>query len=112
MTQTITIDGLGTRRLHFNSRLARILGGPRGVNNAVSPNARDIYISRDYIWGYHLAHEWQHGIDAAGKGWKYLPWVIWGYVSTFSHDKAPAEIRADAFMAANTNKFPRYVRAQ
>lgn len=110
MTKTITIEGLGTRRLHFNSRMARILGGPRGVNNAFAPNPTDIYISRDYIWRIHLAHEWGHGPDAAEKGWRYIPWVVWGYISTLSHDNSPAEIRADAFALAHRHKFPPFVK--
>ena len=108
MKRTITISGYGTRVLHFNSWFARALK-PGGINNAVSPNATDIYISRDYIQGAHLAHEWGHGIDAAEKGWRYLPWVIWGYIRTLSHDNSPAEIRADAYMNEHAHNFPAWV---
>ncbi len=105
MKRTITIPGYGTRTLHFNSRFARILGGPSGINNAVSPNAHDIYISRHWIQGPHLAHEWGHGVDAKRLGWRYLPWVLWGYVR-YGYAKSPAEVSADKYMADHARNFP------
>lgn len=110
MKKILTIPGFGTRTLHFNSRVARILGGPGNLNNCVSPNATDIYISRGWITAMGLAHEWGHGEDAKRLGGWYIPWVIWGYISTLSHDGSPAEIRADAFMMAHYREFPQWVQ--
>lgn len=109
MTKPLTIPGYGTRILHFNSWTARLLK-PGGINNCFSPNATDIYISRNWIQGMGLAHEWGHGEDAKERGWKYLPWVLWGYLR-HGYATSPAEVRADAFMNAHWRDFPAWVTA-
>lgn len=108
MTTLLTVPGYGTRRLHFNSWFARCLK-PGGINNSVSPNATDIYISRDWIQGRHLAHEWRHGDQAKERGWKYLFWVVGCYLRQ-GYAKSDPETDADAFMDAHGHEFPTWVR--
>lgn len=108
--RTVIIPGHGPVTLMFNSWFARLLGGPGNINNAVTLNRYTIRISRDWIQGPHLAHEFRHTIQAAERGWGYLPWVCAGYLRTWSHDRCPAEIDADAFMAAHGAEFPPLLR--
>jgi hypothetical protein len=84
-----------TVRLHWNSRLARLAGG---INNCMTLSARHIFISRDWITAGTLAHEDAgHTVQAAERGWLYLPWVAWCFVR-YGYAKSPAEVNADDAM--------------
>lgn len=102
---TVTHSGHAARVV-FNSRIARILGGPNGLNNAVTFGPDTIRVSRDWISREHLAHEFRHTLQARDRGWRYLPWVLWGYVTTFSHDRSPAERDADQWANDHYHEFP------
>lgn len=102
MKQTITVQGYAPVTLHFNSRLAR-LGG--GINNCMTLSARHILVSRDYLTKLGFAHEYGHVRQAQRLGWRYLPWVLWGYL-LHGYADSPAELDADDFMWAHFQEFP------
>lgn len=104
MRRWVTIPGGPLVCLHFNSWFARAVN-PGGVNNCVTLSARHVYVSRDWITNDGLAHEAGHVQQARRLGWRYLPWVLWGYV-THGYENSPAERDADAYMAAHRHEYP------
>ena len=107
MKQIITVPKYGTRTIHFGHWFPRLfMKVTGGVNLGVTPNASTILFAQDWCTAHGLAHEWGHTKQAETRGWRYLPWVVWGYLRTLSHDNAPAEVDADAFMDAHWRDFP------
>lgn len=99
-TQIVEPDG-HTVTLHWNSRIAR-LGG--GINMCITISAHHVLVSRDWITGPHLAHELQHTRQAQRLGWRFIPWVLWGYLR-HGYATSPAERDADAYMAAHGHEY-------
>lgn len=112
-SKVVVVPGFGVRTLHFNDKLAKRLYPSEKPedNGAYSPNDKDIYIAKDWISGYHLAHEWGHGEDARRLGWRYLLWITACFVKAgFRHDDSEAEKKADAFRDQHWKKFPEMTR--
>ncbi len=104
MTHLLTLPDGHTVVLHFNSRFARLTGG---INKCVTPNARHIYISRDWVTARGLAHEVGHIQQARRLGWRYLPWVLGCYLTQGYRNSTP-EVEADRYMASHLHQFRSY----
>lgn len=80
-------------RIHWNSWIARL----GGSTNCMTLSAGHIFVACNRINAPTLAHEDGHSIQAAKRGWLYLPWVLWGY-ATKGYAKSKAEVEADEHM--------------
>lgn len=95
----------GRRRIIFGSWLARLVGW-RHPNFGLTLNRHTIRFKASWATAYHLAHEDAHCLQAERRGWWYLPWVLWGYCRSWSHDHAAAEQGADYHMRREWLKYP------
>lgn len=101
-----------TVRLHFNSRIAR-LGG--GINNCMTLSKGHILISRDWIGPKTLSHEDAgHTVQAAEKGWRYIPWVLFhyaksGYANSLPERDADEKMRQYYHLYAAIGPVPSWV---
>jgi hypothetical protein len=98
-----TKDGR-TITLHWNSWFARAMALFRGVNMCVTPTASDVFVSRDWITAYALAHEVGHSLDAEARGLGYLPWILYCFLR-YGYAGSPAEIAANAYADAHVDEF-------
>lgn len=89
-----------TVTLHWHSRLARL----GGQFNNMTLSKSHIFCAQDWITAMTLAHEEGHTVQAAARGWRYLPWVLWGYLR-YGYAKSPAEVDADVAMRANRHLY-------
>lgn len=90
-----------TVRLHWNSRLARL----GGQFNNMTLSKGHIFCAQGWITAMTLAHEDAgHTVQAAERGWLYLPWIAWCFVR-YGYAKSPAEVGADEAMRANRHLY-------
>lgn len=103
--QWITHDGRAVEVV-MGSWVARLLGMGH-LNYGVTLSARRIHLKEPWYTRGQIAHEWGHTRQAEARGWRYLPWVVWGYL-THGYANSPAERDADAYMNANRAAFSEY----
>jgi len=106
MSVRLTVNNHGTVKIHFNSRLSRLLGWRAGLNNcAVTLSATHIFVARDSISRMTLAHEFGHVNQAKIRGVLYLPWVVVGFLIR-GYVNNVAEKEADLYMWKHFRDFP------
>lgn len=104
MSQRITIvrDGRAVTVI-LGSWIAKLVGMGH-INYGITLSAHTIRFKEHWYGRRHIAHEYGHTLQAEQRGWKYLPWVLWGYV-THGYAKCPAEVQADQYMDAHWQEF-------
>ncbi len=105
MRPTIVKDGRVVEVV-LRSWVARLLGLGH-INYGVTLSAHRIHLKEDWWTRKQIAHEYGHTLQAEARGWRYLPWVIGGYLRR-GYANSPAETGADAYMDAHYTEFTEY----